>query len=287
MKFSTGTLPSHPLVMGILNITPDSFSDGGAFVASHPDGTHVIDVERAVAAAKHLLADGADLIDIGGESSRPGAAAVPVAVECERVVPVVAALRSHHADAIISVDTTKAAVARQAIAAGANVINDISAGRADPAMYELVAGTGAGLVLMHMQGTPQTMQVVPSYQDVVREVRAFFEERLEAAARCGIDRQQLVIDPGIGFGKRREHNLALLADLPVLCALRVPVMVGVSRKSLVGQLLGGAPVHERMEGSLALAAHAAARGARLFRVHDVAETVRFFRAWTALPPAQA
>lgn len=285
MKFSTGTLPSHPLVMGILNITPDSFSDGGAFVADRADGSPAIDVDRAVVSALRMIADGAQIIDVGGESSRPGAAAVSVEVECERVVPVVAALRRARADVIISVDTTKAAVAGKAIGAGANVINDISAGRADPAMYALVADTGVGLVLMHMQGTPQTMQVDPSYQDVVREVRAFFEERLGAATRCGIDRQQLLIDPGIGFGKRQEHNLALLVGLPVLCALRVPVMVGVSRKSLIGQLLGGAPVHERMAGGLALMAHAAARGARLFRVHDVAETVRFFRAWTALPSA--
>jgi dihydropteroate synthase len=244
-------------VMGILNVTPDSFSDGGRFV----------EVDSAVAQARQMIATGADLIDVGGESTRPGAEPVSEAEEIRRVVPVIERL----AGLVVSVDTTKAAVAEAALRAGARVVNDISALRWDEQMAAVAASHGAGVVLMHMQGTPQTMQAQPRYDDVVREVREFLAERIEFAVAHGIGREQIAIDPGIGFGKTVEHNLELLNRLEELRMLGCPVLVGASRKSFIGRITGREP-GGRLAGSLAVAGWAAARGARILRVHDVAET---------------
>jgi dihydropteroate synthase len=240
--------------MGILNVTPDSFSDGGKFT----------DVSRAVAHARQMTAAGADIIDIGGESTRPGAKPVAVAEELRRVVPVIEALP----EVLISVDTTKAAVAVRALAAGARIVNDISACRFDPEMIEVVATAGAGLVLMHMQGTPATMQQAPRYDDVLKEVREFLAERIAFAEAHGVKKKQIAVDPGIGFGKTVAHNLQLLAQLEQLTVLGCPIVVGASRKSFLGR-----QPHERLPGSLAVAAWATAQGANVLRVHDVAETV--------------
>jgi dihydropteroate synthase len=249
------------LVMGIVNVTPDSFSDGGHFVA--PDA--------AIAHALQLVEQGADLLDVGGESSRPGAQPVPLEEELARVVPVVRELAAR-TTVPLSVDTTKAEVARQALEAGAHVINDITALRGDAAMPEVVRSFGAGLVLMHMQGTPQTMQVNPTYGDVVAEVAAFLQTRLQAAADAGIAGEQVVLDPGFGFGKKTRHNLELMARLAEFQRLGRPVCLGVSRKGVFGKVLGRPP-EARLAGSLAAACYALARkAAQVVRVHDVAET---------------
>jgi len=247
------------LIMGILNVTPDSFSDGGEFV----------DPEKAVARGLEIVAEGADIIDVGGESTRPGAAPVPPEEEVERTVPVVKKLRAQ-TDALISIDTQKAEVARVAVAAGADIINDVSA-LADPDMAAVAAETGAGLVLMHMQGTPETMQNDPRYDDVVSNVRNFLEERMAFAAEQGVLPKQIALDPGIGFGKTDEHNLALLRGIPELTALGRPVLIGASRKSFIGRLLERIP-EERLAGSLAAAVFAKLRGVQLLRVHDVKES---------------
>jgi dihydropteroate synthase len=248
--------------MGILNVTPDSFYDGGRHA----------DPEAALAHARRLLTEGADLIDVGGESSRPGAAPISADEECGRVIPVVAALRCE-TDVPISIDTTKAAVAAQALTAGAAVVNDISAGRFDAAMLPLVAARGATIVLMHMQGTPATMQTAPSYDDVVAEVESFLRDRMTAAREAGIGADRIWIDPGIGFGKRREDNLALLASLGRLRRLGAPLLVGVSRKHFLA-LDGDAGPDDRLAASVAAATLAAAAGASIVRVHDVAATRR-------------
>jgi len=247
--------------MGILNVTPDSFSDGGRFVERG----------RAVEQARQMVAAGADLIDVGGESTRPGALAVPVEEEMQRVVPVVAELAAQRS-VVISVDTTKAAVAAAALGAGARVVNDISALRFDAELAAVVREHGAGVVLMHMQGTPGTMQANPQYGDVVGEVREFLAERIEWAVAQGIGREQIAVDPGIGFGKTAEHNLELLARLAELTTLGCPVLVGASRKSFIGKITGRA-VEGRLAGSVAVATWSVAQGARILRVHDVAETV--------------
>ena len=249
------------LVMGIVNFTPDSFSDGGRFASR----------DAAVAHALQLVEQGADLLDIGGESSRPGAQPVPLEEELDRVVPVVRELAAR-TTVPISVDTTKAEVARQALDAGAHVINDITALFGDPAMAEVVRAAGAGVVLMHMQGTPPTMQVNPTYADVVAEVAAFLQTRLQAAADAGIAGEQVVLDPGFGFGKKTRHNLELMARLGEFQRLGQPVCLGVSRKGVFGKVLGR-PLEQRLAGSLAAACFALARGAaQIVRVHDVAET---------------
>ena len=245
------------LVMGALNVTPDSFSDGGAFL--DPDAA----ADRALAMER----EGADIIDIGGESSRPGAEPVPLEEELRRVLPVLERLRGR-LRIPISIDTTKAEVAEAALQAGAEIVNDISALRFDPRMGEVVAKSGAGLVLMHMRGTPKTMQQDPTYADVVAEVRDFLAQRVEHAVSLGIDRELIAIDPGIGFGKTVEHNLELLRRLPELCELGHPVLVGPSRKSFIGAVLD-LPVEERLEGTLAACAVAVVRGADIVRVHDV------------------
>jgi dihydropteroate synthase len=241
--------------MGVLNVTPDSFSDGGRFLSA----------DAAVPRARQMAAEGAGIIDVGGESTRPGASPVSNEEECRRVIPVIRQL----AGLVVSVDTMKADVAEQAVAAGARVINDISALRHDPRMIEVARASGAGLVLMHMQGDPQTMQQAPRYADVVAEVRAFLEERIAYAVGKGIERDRIAIDPGIGFGKTVEHNLELLANLDVFTSLGCAVVVGTSRKSFIGRVLDRPP-HERMWGTAATVAWAVSRGARIVRVHDVA-----------------
>jgi dihydropteroate synthase len=256
--------------MGIVNVTPDSFSDGGRYATA----------EAAVAHGLELVRDGADVLDIGGESSRPGAEPVDAEEELRRVLPVVRVLAAQ-VPVLLSVDTTKAVVARQVLEAGAHIINDITALRADPDMAEVVRASGAGVILMHMQGTPATMHLDPHYDDVVREVREFLDTRLQAAADLGIAEAQVVLDPGIGFGKTAEHSLALLARLETLQSLGRPVCLGVSRKRFLGHLLGR-PVEQRLAGALAVAGFALGRGAaQVLRVHDVGPTrdvVEVFRA---------
>ena len=261
--------PGHPeltlpgSVMGIINVTPDSFSDGGAY-----DTT-----EAAIAHGLDLLAAGADWLDIGGESSRPGAQAVSAAVEADRVVPVIAGLRAAGVEAPISIDTWKHEVAEQAIAAGVTMVNDITAGR-DPELFPLVAGAGVALCLMHMQGEPATMQDAPRYSDVVDEVRSFIDAAMDRAGRAGVPSQALVCDPGIGFGKTNAHNWALLQAVPVLAEhWQRPVLIGVSRKRLVAHLLGGdSEPADRDSASHLLHVQLFATSA-LVRVHDVAGAV--------------
>jgi dihydropteroate synthase len=250
-----------PLVMGIVNVTPDSFSDGGRFAAT----------DAAVAHGLELVHEGADLLDIGGESSRPGATPVPLEEELARVVPVVSGL-ANTTHVPLSVDTCKAEVAHEALLAGAHVINDITALRGDPAIAAEVRAFGAGVILMHMQGAPATMQANPTYTNVVCEVGAFLEERLQAATELGIGPQRVVLDPGIGFGKTAAHNFQLLARLEEFQRLGRPVCLGVSRKGFLGKLLRR-DVGERPAGSLAAVCFALARGAvQVVRVHDVAAT---------------
>ncbi|MCG3182121.1 MAG: Dihydropteroate synthase [Planctomycetes bacterium] len=246
-----------PLVMGILNVTPDSFSDGGRLGG----------VGAAVAAADALLAAGADIIDIGGESTRPGAAAVTADDEIARTVPVIKALRDRGVTAPLSIDTMKAAVARAALDAGANIVNDVTAGTHDPAMLPLCAERGCVLVLMHMRGTPRDMQTRTDYPDVVGEVRDYLAARVEAAVAAGIARHRLWIDPGFGFAKLPEHNCELVNALETLAGLGCPVLLGASRKSTLGQLTGR-PVNDREPESLAAGLVGALKGASVLRVHE-------------------
>jgi dihydropteroate synthase len=259
------------LVMGVVNVTPDSFFEGGAHAGT----------EEAVAHALALAADGADLIDVGGESTRPGASYVDERVELARVLPVVERLAAR-TGVPISIDTRKAAVARAALAAGAGLVNDVSAGRDDPDLFAAAADAGAPVVLMHMQGTPATMQDDPRYDDVVAEVEAFLAERCAAAEAAGVRSDAIVVDPGIGFGKRDEHNYALLAAVPRLTGLGHPVLVGTSRKGFIGRALGGAPADQRLEGTAATVVWSVERGARIVRVHDVRQIVRTVRMTEAL-----
>ena len=263
---------SQPVVMGILNVTPDSFSDGGKFVA----------VEQAVAHALTMLEEGAAIIDVGGESTRPGAAAVSDSEEIDRVVPVIEKL-VRETKAVISVDTSKAAVISAARSAGASFINDVRALR-EPGALEQAAASSAAVCLMHMQGEPRTMQAAPQYADVVAEVRAFLVERVAACTAAGIAADRLVLDPGIGFGKHLEHNLALLAALPRLAVEGRPLLVGVSRKSMFASLLGRA-VADRLAGGVAVATAAALAGASIVRAHDVAATVDALQVASALRAA--
>ncbi len=242
--------------MGVLNVTPDSFSDGGKFV----------DVGRAVAHACEMAAAGADIIDVGGESTRPGSVPISAEEELRRVLPVIERL----SDLFVSIDTTKAVVAERALGAGARIVNDISALRVDPRMVEVVRDSGAGLVLMHMLGTPETMQAEPHYADVVAEVRGFLASRVAFAIDHGIEKRQIAIDPGIGFGKTVEHNLKLLAHLDDLQTIGCAVMVGTSRKGFIGKVLDREP-HERKWGTAATVAWSVAHGANVVRVHDVRE----------------
>jgi dihydropteroate synthase len=250
----------QPVVMGVLNITPDSFSDGGRFAS----------VADAVAGGLRMAADGAALIDVGGESTRPGAQPVSAADELRRVLPVIEGLRAA-TTAVISVDTSKPEVMRAAAAAGAGFINDVRALRV-PGALQAAAASGCGICLMHMQGEPPTMQQAPHYTDVVGEVRAFLVARVAACRNAGIDAARLTVDPGFGFGKNLEHNLILLRHLADLAADGTPLLVGLSRKATVGTLTGRPPA-ERVYGSVALAVLAALKGARIVRTHDVAATV--------------
>jgi dihydropteroate synthase len=261
----------RPRVMGIVNVTPDSFSDGGRHA----------DCAAALACARRMLADGADIVDVGGESTRPGAAPVPESAELARVLPVVEALARD--GALVSIDTMKPAVMRAAIAAGAAMVNDVRALRTEGALAA-VAASGVGVCLMHMQGEPRGMQAAPRYDDVVAEVRAFLAERAGACERAGIGRERIVVDPGFGFGKTLAHNLALLRALPAIAGLGYPVLAGLSRKSTLGALTGR-PVDERVAASVAAALAAVARGASIVRVHDVRETVDALRVWCAIEDA--
>ncbi len=261
-------LTQRALIMGVLNVTPDSFSDGGEFFATQAAVKHGCEMARS----------GADIIDVGGESTRPGAQPVSPEEEMERVLPVIRELRcaiqSH-----ISIDTSKAKVARAALEAGAAIINDVSGGRGDPGMLALAAEKSAALIIMHMQGTPETMQANPSYNDVVAEVGDFFRQQFAQAVRCGVDPMCIAFDPGIGFGKTAAHNLELLANLPRLRVENRPLLVGVSRKSFLGKISG--PSGDRASATVALTSLLRARGADVLRVHDVAQNA------TALHTTQA
>jgi dihydropteroate synthase len=264
-------------VMGIVNVTPDSFSDGGAF----------LDQARAIAHGKALIEAGAQILDIGGESTRPGATPVEPDEEQRRIVPVIAGLAeaANTASVLISVDTRNAATMRAALAAGASIVNDITALTHDPDSLAVVADSRADVVLMHMQGEPGTMQVAPAYADVVLDVYDYLESRIEACVAAGIGRSRIVVDPGIGFGKTTAHNLALIDQLSLFHGLGVPILVGVSRKGFIGRLSKGEPPEQRMPGSLALGLAALNQGAQILRVHDVAETVQAVCLLTALRDA--
>ena len=260
---------SSPVVMGVLNVTPDSFSDGGQF----------LDPEEAIRQARRMAAEGAAIIDVGGESTRPGAEAVDATEELDRVLPVVRAITAELA-VPVSVDTSKPEVMEAVLAAGASMINDVQALTAPGAM-EAVAGSQAAVCLMHMQGMPRTMQADPRYDDVVRDVHQFLSGRIRACETAGIDRSRLVMDPGFGFGKTLEHNLALLATLDLFTRDGLPVRAGLSRKSMIGQLTGRS-AGQRLAGSVALAAIAANHGASIIRAHDVAATVDAVRIGAAV-----
>ncbi len=266
----------RPLIMGVLNVTPDSFSDGNKF----------FDPQRAVDRAFEITAEGADIIDIGGESSRPGAEAVGVGEEVRRVVPVIEKIAGKIA-AAISVDTTKSEVAEAALAAGAHIVNDITALAGDEKMIAAVKKFRAGVVLMHMQGTPRTMQQDPKYADVVRDVGDFLRARMDALAAAGIERDAMAADPGIGFGKAVEHNVALLVGIPRLrAAAGRPLVIGISRKSFLGKLLDIPKAEDRAAASLGGLAYAAMRGAEIFRVHDVKDSCEIARLLAILRATQ-
>jgi dihydropteroate synthase len=254
-------VPRRPLVMGVINVTPDSFSDGGRFA----------DATNAIAHARQLVADGADLLDIGGESTQPGAKPVEADEQIRRVVPVIRALAKENIPVTISIDTTKSAVAQAALDAGAHLVNDISGARDDERMLPLVASRGVPIVLMHMQGTPQTMQIDPRYSDVVREVSAFLTARIRAALDAGIARENILLDPGIGFGKKIEHNLTLIRDSGKIAQAMAghPMVVGASRKGFIGAITGEPEPRNRLFGTAATTAWFAANGASIIRVHDV------------------
>ena len=264
----------RPLIMGILNVTPDSFSDGGKYWG----------IRSAVGHARKMVLEGADIIDIGGESTRPGATPVHAEEELCRVLPIVRALSSA-LTVPLSIDTTKASVARRAVEAGASIINDVSGGIRDPEMFPLAAESGAGLVIMHAKGTPQTMQKAPRYRNLMEEIVRFLSAQFDRAMTCGILKNRIVIDPGIGFGKTARHNLQVLNRLPLLEGLGLPILVGPSRKSFIGKALHLPPTPsliERAEGTAAAVAIAVFQGARILRVHDVAASVRIVRLVAAI-----
>lgn len=264
---------SRPAIMGILNVTPDSFSDGGVH----------FDRDVAINAGIRMAAEGAQVVDVGGESTKPGSPGVSVAEELSRVIPVVEGLVKSHVS--VSIDTRKPEVARQALAAGASILNDVS-GLRDPEMIAVAAEAGCTVCIMHMLGTPETMQQNPSYEDVVEEVRAYLLQQADAAIQAGVAPSNIWIDPGIGFGKNLDHNLELLRNLDRFVDTDFPVLVGVSRKSFIGRILGASdaplPPTERLEGTLALQVLAQAMGAHIIRAHDVLPTVRAARAAEAL-----
>ena len=262
--------PRPMVVMGVVNTTPDSFSDGG----------HFLDTDMATDHGLRLADEGAEIIDIGGESTRPGSESVPAAEELRRVIPVIERL-AKRSEVTLSIDTQKPEVAKAALDAGAAIVNDVAANRESPEMWKVVAAARAGYVCMHMQGTPQTMQAEPQYGDVLREVGEFFKMRLTELLKHGIANGQVALDPGIGFGKNLEHNIKLLSGLNRFSVAERPLLVGVSRKSFIGKLLG-TQTGDRLPASLACAAWAAVEGAHIVRVHDVAETVQAVRMAEAL-----
>ena len=256
----------HGLIMGVLNVTPDSFSDGDQFLSR----------DKAVERGLQMAAEGAHIIDVGGESTRPGSQPITADEEVRRVLPVIEDLR-RKLDVAISIDTSKAEVARAAIEAGASVVNDVTGGRGDEQMLPLIAETKSGLIVMHMQGTPPTMQIQPRYADVVAEISEFFRQQYARAIGLNIDPMAIAFDPGIGFGKTLEHNLELLAQLERLRTQDRPLVVGVSRKSFLGKLIGSPEIRDRLVPGVALTAILRARGADVFRVHDVKENVYALR----------
>ncbi len=270
-----GVALAEPVVMGILNVTPDSFSDGG----------DLPDAASAIAAGLVMQEAGAVFLDVGGESTRPGSEPVSVADELRRVVPVVRGLSER--DAIVSIDTRHAAVMRAAIAAGARIVNDVTALSGDPDSLGVVADSDVSLVLMHMQGEPRTMQRDPRYGDVLREVHDYLAGRVAACEAAGIARHRIAIDPGIGFGKTLAHNMSLLHGLDALQALGCPMLIGVSRKSFIAHAAGSTPPKQRLGGSLAAALAAVERGARIVRAHDVPETVQALKVWNAIARSHA
>src|SRR6476619_1720247 len=269
-------LSTHALIMGVLNVTPDSFSDGGEFFST----------EKAVEQGKRMAAAGASIIDVGGESTRPGSEGISVEEEMRRVLRAISQLRTS-ISTFISIDTTKAAVAREAIGAGATIINDVTGGRGDPEMFALAAECKAALIIMHMQGTPRTMQTAPHYDDVVREAADFFRQQHKCALECGVDAMAIAFDPGIGFGKTLEHNLSLLAHLARLRVDNRPLVVGVSRKSSLGKMIGSNAMEDRLAPTIAFTSILRERGANVFRVHDVKENVAALRVTEALLEAAA
>jgi dihydropteroate synthase len=261
----------HALVMGVLNITPDSFSDGGRFFTA----------EKAIEHGLRMAEEGAQIIDVGGESTRPGAEPVPAEEELRRVIPVIEKLRAK-IDTVISVDTSKAHIASEAIEAGASIVNDVTGGRGDKTMMPLVAEKKSGFIITHMQGNPRTMQANPRYDDVVSEVADFFRQQYACVLECGIDPMAIAFDPGIGFGKTLEHNLELLAQLEGIRVHSRPLVVGVSRKSFLAQLTGLTEMSDRLAPAVALTSLLRTRGAGIFRVHDVKENVSALRVTEAL-----
>ena len=257
--------------MGVLNVTPDSFSDGGKF----------FELEKAIEHGVKMAAEGADVIDVGGESTRPGAEPVAAEEELRRVIPVIEKLRAK-IDVPVSIDTSKAEVAHAAIHAGASIMNDITGGRGDQGMLPLIAETKSAFIIMHMQGTPRTMQNRPQYEDVVSEVAIFFRQQYARAIECGVDPMTIAFDPGIGFGKTLEHNLELLAQLERLRADDRPLVVGVSRKSFLAKLIDSPEIEDRLAPAVALTALLRVRGADVFRVHDVKENVSALRVTEAI-----
>jgi dihydropteroate synthase len=268
-----GLTLDRPRLMGVVNVTPDSFSDGGRHASR----------DAAIAHSRALMAAGADVLDIGGESTRPGAAPVSIEEELDRVVPVIEALAGD--GALVSIDSRRAAVMRAALAAGARIVNDVTALAGDPASLSVVAGSEAAVVLMHMQGEPRTMQQDPTYRDAPLDIYDFFAARLAACTAAGIDPARIALDPGIGFGKRDPHNLAILAELALYHGLGCVLLLGVSRKSFIGRLSRGEDASYRLAGSLAAALAGLERGVQILRVHDVAETAQALAIWQAIADA--
>ena len=264
-------LSHRGMIMGVLNVTPDSFSDAGEF----------FDVEKAVVHGRRLVTEGAQIVDVGGESTRPGAEPISAEEELRRVIPVIKELRRENG-AVISIDTSKAEVASAALEAGAVIVNDVTGGLNDAEMIPLVARSGAALIIMHMQGNPQTMQTAPIYKDVVREVANFFRQQYARALECGIDPMAIAFDPGIGFGKTLEHNLELLGNLEQLRVNGRPLVIGVSRKSFLGKLVDSSEMSDRRVPTVALTSLLRARGADVFRVHEVSENVQALRVAEAI-----
>jgi dihydropteroate synthase len=264
-------LSRQGLIMGVLNVTPDSFSDGGEFFA----------VERAVERGLKMAAEGAHIVDVGGESTRPGSEAITAEEELHRVIPVIEQLRAK-SDVIISIDTSKAEVARAAVRAGASIVNDVTGGRGDEEMVPLIAETNSAFIIMHMQGTPQTMQITPQYTNVVSEIADFFRQQYARAIVYNIDPMAIAFDPGIGFGKTLEHNLELLAQLERLRACDRPIVIGVSRKSFLGKLINSAQISDRLAPAVALTSLLRMLGADVLRVHEVKENVNALKVTEAI-----